>query len=272
MKGNLTPLLVGVLMGATLLGGACSSSPVPPEVPVVPDAPAAAEPPVAPGAPAARVSQPGTGTIKGHVLIAGELPGNPIIRMGVDPKCGELNKGKQAVQEFVKAKADGSLGNVFVRLEGKFPKTPVPSTPVVIDQRACFYVPRVVGMQLGQTLEIRNDDDLLHNVHSISNHENQFNLAQPRAGVVDKYTPKNEEIMMRLGCEVHRWMMAYVGIVKNPYFDTSDESGDFTIINVPPGTYTILAWHERFGEMKQPVTVTADGTITADFTYTAKEK
>jgi len=217
-------------------------------------------------------TQAATGTIKGHVRVSGKLPGNAVIRMGVDPKCSQLNQGKQAVNEIVKATADGSLGNVFVRLEGKFPKTPVPTTPVTIIQSNCFYSPRVTGLLLGQTLQIKNNDNFLHNVHSVSNQDNNFNLAQTRAGVVDNFKPKKEEIMMRLGCDVHRWMAAYVGVVTNPYFATTDASGNFTIEKVPAGTYTIDAWQERFGPVKKTVTVTAGGTATVDFTYTGNEK
>src|SRR4051812_40122347 len=110
MKG-IIPLLAGVFAAATLAG-----TPAP-----------------------APVAQAGTGTIKGHIRLSGKLPGNTVIRMGVDPKCGAMNQGKKPVQEVVKAAADGSLANVFVRLEGKFPKTPVPATPVTLNQTSCFY-------------------------------------------------------------------------------------------------------------------------------------
>src|SRR5262245_45643352 len=110
-----------------------------------------------------------TGVIKGHVRLNGKLPGNSVIRMNVDPKCAQLNRGKQVVQEVVKASIEGNLANVFVRLEGTFPKTPPPPTPVTIDQRGCVYTPRVVGVQVGQMLQIKNSDDLLHNVHSVTN-------------------------------------------------------------------------------------------------------
>jgi hypothetical protein len=218
------------------------------------------------------VAQTATGTIRGHVRITGELPGNSVIRMGVDPKCNEMNKGKQTVDDVVKATVDGSLANVFVRLDGAFPKTPIPATPVTLDQRSCIYSPRVIGMRLGQTLQIKNSDNLLHNVHSRSSQENNFNLAQPRAGVVDTFKPRKEEVMMRLGCDIHRWMKAYVGVVNHPYFATSDASGNFTIGQVPPGTYTIQAWHERFGPVKKTVTVKAGGAATVDFSYTGNEK
>jgi plastocyanin len=211
------------------------------------------------------------GTIKGHVHLSGKLPGNSVIRMGKDPKCSDMNKGKQVVQETVKATIDGSLANVFVRLEGTFPATPVPKTPVTIDQRSCMYAPRVVGVRVGQTLEIRNDDALLHNVHSVSDHDNQFNFGQARAGVVDSFKMKNEEVMLRLGCDVHSWMIAYVGVVSNPYFSVSDAAGAFEIKNVPPGTYTIDAWHERYGPLKRSVKVTAGGSVTVDFSYTGNE-
>lgn len=245
MKGFIVLLFAGVFAVATLAAVGATPSPV---------------------------TQAATGTIKGHARVSGKLPGNSVIRMGKDPKCSQLNQGKQAVNEEVKASADGSLGNVFVRLEGKFPKTPIPATPVLITQSNCFYSPRVTGMLVGQTLQIKNNDNLLHNVHSVSTQENNFNLAQTRAGVVDNYTPKKEEVMMRLGCDVHSWMHAYVGVVTNPYFATTDASGNFTIEKVPPGTYTIDAWQERFGPVKKTVTVTAGGTATVDFAYTVKEK
>jgi plastocyanin len=224
------------------------------------------------GAPARSPMQSGTGTIKGHVKLMGKLPGNMVIRMGVDPKCNEMNKGKQVVQEAVKATIDGSLANVFVRLDGKFPATPVPKTSVVLDQRSCVYVPRVLGVRVGQMLEVRNDDNLLHNVHSVSNLDNGFNFAEAKAGVVESVKMKSEEVMVRIGCDVHSWMTAWVGVVSHPYFAVTDNAGTFQIANVPPGTYTINAWQEKFGTIKQTVKVTAGGTSTVDFSYTGNEK
>ena len=245
MKGFVIPLFAGVFAAATLVAGGVAPSPA---------------------------SQAGNGTIKGHVRLTGTLPGNSIIRMGKDPKCAQLNQGKQAVQEVVKATADGSLANVFVRLEGNFPKTPVPTTPVTINQTSCFYTPRVAGVRVGQTLQVRNNDSLLHNVHSSSEKDNSFNVAQAKAGVVDSFKMKSEEVMLKLGCDVHRWMTAYVGVVSNPYFAVSDASGNYTITNVPAGTYMIDAWQEEYGPTKKMVTVTAGGTTTVDFTYAATEK
>lgn len=211
-----------------------------------------------------------TGTIRGHVRLAGKLPGNPVIRMGADPMCSKINAGKRVVDERVAAALDGSLGNVFVKLDGTFPQTPVPAQPVVIDQRACVYSPRVLGMRAGQTLQIKNSDPLLHNVHSSSSRNSSFNVGQPKAGLVYEYRPKAEETMVKIGCEVHRWMTAYVGVVSHPYFAVSGAGGVFSIENVPAGTYTIQAWHEIYGFASQKVTVKPGATATAEFTYTAK--
>jgi plastocyanin len=215
--------------------------------------------------------QSATGTITGHVRLTGKLPGNSVIRMGVDPRCADINRGKRVIQETVKAAIDGSLADVFVRLEGKFPLTPVPKTPVTLDQNACVYSPRVFGIRVGQTLQVRNNDNLLHNVHSVSNHDNYFNFGQARAGVVNSFTMKNEELMLRLGCDIHRWMTAYIGVVSHPYFAVTDDKGTFRIERVPPGTYTIHAWQERYGPLKKTVRVTAGGTATVDFSYSGNE-
>ena len=133
------------------------------------------------------------GTIKGRIGVKGKAPGNPVIRMGIDPMCAKLNAGKRPVQETVVASLDGSLANVFVRLEGSFPSSPVPTEAVSIDQQACIYVPRVVGARVGQTLQVRNSDALLHNVHGHSHRQNVFNVAQPIAGTVTKFQLKQEE-------------------------------------------------------------------------------
>jgi len=221
---------------------------------------------------AGAVAQSNTGTIKGHVRLTGKLPGNPIIRMGMDPMCSKMNAAKRVVQQYVVATIDGSLANVFVRLKGNVPQTPIPTQPVVIDQQACVYTPRVVGARVGQTVQVKNSDMLLHNVDALSGKNNGFNIAQPRAGLVYEFKPKNEEIMLHLKCDVHNWMNAYVGIVTNPYFSVSNTMGTFEIDRVPPGTYMLEAWHERFGVVSKPVTVKAGAVATVDFDYASNEK
>ena len=217
-------------------------------------------------------AQSGTGSIKGHIHLSGKLPGNPFIRMGMDPMCTKASAGKRVLQEYVVATADGSLANVFVNLKGNVPQTPVPTQPVTLDQRGCLFFPRVLGVRLGQTLQVKNSDAFLHNAHALSGKDQGFNVGQPTAGNVYNWKAKTEEVMLHIKCDIHNWMNAYVGIVSNPYFAVSDMTGTFHIDKVPAGTYTLQAWHERFGALTKTVSVKAGGVATVDFTYTGNEK
>ncbi len=207
------------------------------------------------------------GAIAGHVRLAGKPPGNRVVRMGMDPKCSEIYAGTRAVEEIVAADAEGNLANVFVQLEGDFPPAIAPSAPVVVDQQKCFFVPRVVGAVVGQSLEFHNSDPLAHNVHGLSTTTNRFNFAQPKPGMVTPVVLAAENGMLHIKCDMHRWMNVYVGVVEHPYFAVSDRSGAFTIERVPAGAYTIQAWHERFGVLTANVTVESGRTASVDFEY-----
>ena len=217
-------------------------------------------------------AQAKVGAIKGRVRLGAKSPGNVVIRMGVDPMCAKINAGKRVIQEAVVTSADGGLANAFVRVQGMFPRTPVPTEPVTIDQRGCVYTPRVVGARVGQTLQVHNGDGLLHNVHSLSASSNSFNIGQPLSGMMYKFQLKDEEVVLPLKCDVHRWMTAYIGVVSHPYFAVSGADGTFEIANVPVGAYTMQTWHERYGDLNQPVRVRPGATTTVDFAYTGAEK
>jgi hypothetical protein len=212
-----------------------------------------------------------TGAIEGHVRLAGPAPANPIIRMGADPKCSRQYAGRRAVHEFVLRSADGGLANTLVDLQGHLAAAPVSADPVTLDQRGCLYTPRVLGMQVGQTLQIKNSDPLLHNVHSLSTRGNVFNVSQPQAGMVYKLALKQPDVIMRIKCDVHSWMTAYIAVEPHPYFAVSGEGGTFRISGVPAGRYSIRTWHERYGQLTQPVTVKAGQTSTIELGYTGKE-
>ena len=212
------------------------------------------------------------GTIQGHVRLTGRAPGNPIIRMGMDPMCAAANAGPvKPVQEIVKTSADGGLANVFVTLKGTFARTAPPSAPVVIRQVKCVDQPRVVGAMVGQTLRIVNSDTLAHETHTANSTANIFKVTQPHSDMVFDYTLKSPEEMLRLACDVHRWMTAWVGVEPHPYFNVTNDGGAFTVANVPPGHYQIRAWHERYGWLTKTVDVKAGATATIDFAYTGQE-
>jgi len=227
---------------------------------------------VAAGAHARVSAAAATGTIQGHVRLGGPAPANPIIRMGMDPLCAKANAGTRPVQDLVARSADGGLANVFVTLEGTFPKTAVPADPVIVRQRKCMYAPRVVGARVGQTLRIVNSDTLVHETHSLTSKGNAFSITQPHSDMVFNYTLKAAEEMLRLRCKVHNWMVAYVAVSPHPYFAVTADGGAFTIANVPPGRHQIRAWQERYGWVTKTVDVKAGQTVTIDFAYTGKER
>lgn len=226
------------------------------------------------GEPAATppLATPEGGTIEGRVSLTGRPPGNPVIRMGADPLCSRINRGTRVVQGVVLTTVNGGLANVFVKLDGPFPDSPVPTAPVTIDQQGCIYGPRVVGVRVGQALAVRNSDALMHNVHGVSATGNGFNVSQPKAGMMRIFPMMGEETMLRLRCDVHGWMTAYIGVVSHPYFSVSSADGAFEITGVPAGTYTIRTWHERYGELTQTVSVSVGATTTVDIGYTGTEE
>jgi hypothetical protein len=217
-------------------------------------------------------AQAAGGTIEGVVHVTGSAPPNAIIRMGADPRCSKLYAGKRITQETVLVGAGGGLANAFVNLQGSFPRTAPPSEPVMINQQGCIYRPHVLGAQIGQTLEIKNSDPTMHNLHSLSTHGNAFNTSQPSAGMVFKVQLKNEDVMLHLKCDVHSWMTSYIGVVSNPYFAVSGSDGSFKIAGVPAGKQTVQVWHERFGPLMQTVEVKPGATTKVEFSYTGTEK
>jgi plastocyanin len=215
--------------------------------------------------------QGGTGTIVGHVRWMGPTPVNPIVRMGADPRCGKLYIGKRPTAPTVVVGADGAFANVLVNLDGSFPSTPVPTTPVVLNQKDSQYAPRVLGARIGQTLQVTNEDPTDHNVHSLSKAGNDFNRTQLVNGKPFEVKLTAGE-MLRVTCDNHSWMTAYIAILDNPYFSVTGADGMFTIANVPAGKQAVKAWHEVMGMQTQMADVQAGKTTTVDFTFAPGQK
>ena len=225
----------------------------------------------APASSGARVDPATAGELKGTVTLDGMAPKNEAIRMNADPVCLRQAKGPQ-FQETYEVGPDGkSLGNVFVYVKdglGNY-AFDVPTQPAKIEQEDCRYHPHVFGMRVGQPLEIDNDDPTLHNIHAIPKVNAEFNNGQPIQGMKMTHTFDKAEVMVPFKCDVHGWMNAYVGVLDHPYFAVTEKDGTFDIKNLPPGTYTIEAWHEKLGTMQQKVTVGAKETKEAPFTFKA---
>ena len=209
------------------------------------------------------------GDVKGVVSLDGVAPKNEVIKMNADPVCVSANKTPQ-VQETYAVGADGkSLGNGFVYVKDGLGNYvfDTPTEPAKIDQQQCRYHPHVFGVRVGQPLEILNSDPTLHNIHAIPKANQEFNNGQPIQGMKMTHTFTAPEIMVPFKCDVHGWMNAYVGVVNHPYFAVTDKDGKFELKSLPPGTYTIEAWHEKLGTQTASVTLGAKESKDVTFTF-----
>lgn len=218
---------------------------------------------------AKRVDQSKAGTIRGRVLVQGPVPDNPIVKID-DAFCSRENKDGLSLENVVSE--NGGLNNVFVYIKGGLGNYyfDTPSEPVKMDQQSCRYTPHVVGVRTGQPVEISNSDATGHNVSAVATVNRGFNFSQPMQGLRNTTTFNAPEVMVRLKCDVHGWMSAYVGVVPHPYFAVTAAGGRFELKGVPPGTYTIEAWHEKLGTQTQDVTLGDNASKQLSFHFKAQ--
>ncbi|PYQ27492.1 MAG: hypothetical protein DMF56_20285 [Acidobacteria bacterium] len=215
---------------------------------------------------AAPVAVADAATINGLVKFEGAAPNMPAIPMGADPYCASQHP-TPAKDEEVVVGPGGELANVIVWVKNA-PNGPAATTPAVLDQRGCQYHPHVQAVQVGQTLQIKNSDNTLHNVHAMPAVNSQFNEGQPVQGMVsEKKFDKVEGTPFRVKCDVHGWMKSWMIVLPHPYHSTSAMNGTFSIANLPPGNYTLVAWHEKYGQQEQQVTVGAKEQKQITFTF-----
>jgi plastocyanin len=206
------------------------------------------------------------GGVNGTVTFAGQDSDTPIA-MDADPICAGLHTTPVDTNEV--AAKDGKLGNVFVYVKsGLTGSYPAPAEKKELDQVGCQYTPRVLGLQAGQGLVIKNTDATLHNVHALPKANAEFNQAQPQ-GVppIEKTFDKAEMPPAQIKCDVHPWMTAYVAVVDNPFYAVSGEDGTFSIDKLPPGKYTLEAWHEKLGTKTQEVTIAPNQKADVTFAF-----
>jgi len=190
--------------------------------------------------------------------------------MAADPSCAKQHSTPVLNQDVV-ADAKGALQNVVVFVaDGLGDRTFDPPTqPAVIEQKGCVYQPHVLALQANQRLEVVNDDPTSHNVHATPVSNREWNKAEPPGTRVDLAFAR-EEVAIPVKCNVHPWMRSYVAVFKHPYFVVTGTDGSFDLRNLPPGTYTIEAWHEKLGTATQKITVGANDTKAIDFVFKPK--
>ena len=208
------------------------------------------------------------GEVTGQIVFNGQAPPRTRLRMQSVPACVQAN-AKPTYSEDVIVNNNNTLRNVFVYVKKGLGNKifPASAAPPVLDQRGCVYSPHVLGVIAGQTLRIKNSDPANHNVHSFSKINREWNQSMPPNGADLLEHFARPEVMIELKCNVHPWMKAYVGVTTNPFFAVSDETGSFTIKGLPPGTYKIAAWHERYGTQDQQISLAPKESIKMNFAF-----
>jgi plastocyanin len=207
--------------------------------------------------------------ITGAVEFTGTPPAMEKLKRDSDPFCGKKQMNDEAV--IVK---DKKLVNVWVHVVKGAPesKAPADAPEVVVGQVDCMYQPRVQTAVIGQKVVAKNNDPILHNVHTYLGAATVFNKGMPNASAKPVEHTATKDGLLRWKCDVHPWMRAYVGINKNPFQAVTGEDGTFKIDNIPPGSYTVEAWHEKYGVKTADVNVEAGKPATLTFKFDGTEK
>lgn len=202
-------------------------------------------------------------TVTGVVKFQGTAPPPTHINMAQDPLCGSTH----ATTEDVVTDGKGDLENVVVYVsDGLTATNPAPTDPAVMEQKGCQYRPHVLVMRAGQTLKVVNADQTTHNIHPMPSNNREWNVSQPKGVDIERVFAR-EEISIPVKCNVHPWMHSYIAVVNNPFFAVTGDGGAFTMKDLPPGSYTLEAWHERFGTKFQKIAVAAGESKTVEFVF-----
>ena len=206
---------------------------------------------------------PAEGGLTGTVRFIGKPPALRAIDMSTDGHClsgdgGEGSRNDSFVAAATTVDGEFHLANVFIWIEGaELPDSAEGSKPLVIDQKGCRYLPRVSGTRIGNTVQILNSDNTVHNVHNRAS-KGGFNKVMLAQADPLEVVFEEEELMVQLRCDVHPWMRAYVGVLPHDYHAVSGEDGRFRLPALPPGDYRLRAWHELLGR-SEPLPFSVSG-------------
>lgn len=262
-------LLVSLLAALSFAGCKSDTAARNSESPGSPSGRSGAAPP-----PAAPVDPATAGTITGTVDFKGAPPPRVPIDMSMDPACAMA--GQNLSEQYVIAR--GKVANVFVYLKrgagstALAPSSAAPGAPPVrIDQHGCRFIPHAAAVQQGGTVEFTNSDPTMHNVHTVTSSGNpSIDVSQGPGGQPQVRRFDAPENMIRIGCNNHPWMNAFLNVAPNPYFAITDSKGTFTIKGVPAGSYILAAVHEKLGEQDVEITVKPHDTTSAELTFGAQ--
>jgi hypothetical protein len=203
------------------------------------------------------------GRIAGTVKFDGAPPARAPIEISKDREvCGAVAH----FDESLIVDADGGIANAVVSIPAIDKGAAlVPLKDVKFDQKNCSYTPHVLAFPIGSTVDIINSDGILHSVRTESKRNPALDMAQPPFKRVIVVAPLKYPELIDVSCDAHNWMHGWWFVAGNPYYAVTDDKGNFTIKDVPPGTYTLEVWQEKLGTRTRKVTVEPGKAVTVDF-------
>jgi plastocyanin len=221
-------------------------------------------------APMMSVGGPSGGTVSGKVTLSGAAPKLKPLDLSKEPACVKMHAYDALFPEFVVTGYGNALRNVVVYISaGDGETAPVPAAPVTYDQQGCHYTTHVLAFRVGQEVKISNSDPISHNIHPLAKANREWNKIQPPGVPPFSYAFEREEIIP-IKCNLHPWMQGYFVVLRTSHFAVTGDDGEFTLPNLPPGHYTVTAWHETFGTQSREITVSGGQVQSLDFSFSAK--
>jgi hypothetical protein len=205
------------------------------------------------------------GTVRGVVSILGVPPRRRKARLEIDPNCAALHTGDLLLDDIVVDPANNVHWAFVYVARGNTTSPPGPLPPVLLDQVGCRFDPHVLGVRVNQPINIWNNDRLLHTVHSLPYQNKEFNRSLPEFRQVETKSFSKPEVMIKIKCDIHPWMAAWVGVLDHPYFSVTSETGNYGIVNLPPGRFLIKVWHELYAAVEREVEIPSGGDVRLDF-------
>lgn len=221
-------------------------------------------------APVLGFAGPTVGIISGKVTLSGNVPKYKPLDLSKEPDCVKMHSTSPLFPENIVIGPGNSLRNVVVYIAaGAKDNSPAPSAPVLFDQQGCHYSTHVLAFRVGQEVRIGNNDPISHNIHPLAKVNREWNKIQLPGTPPFSYAYESEEFIP-IKCNIHSWMQGYFVVLKTSHFAVTSDDGRFALPDLPPGHYTITAWHETFGTISKEITVTAGESLSLDFNFNAK--
>jgi hypothetical protein len=216
------------------------------------------------------LAAPAGARVAGQVTLNGSVGKLHPLDLSKEPVCAKLHASDPLYSESILTGPGNALRNVVVYVSaGAPPSGSAPVSPVLFDQLGCHYATHVLVFRVGQEVRISNGDPISHNIHPLAKINREWNKIQPAGTPPFSYTYENPEFIP-VKCNIHPWMHGYFAILNTAFFAITGDDGHFELPELPPGHYTLTAWHELLGTQTRDITIGSDAasqTVNFSFAY-----